>query len=262
MRNGEGGRDAAEPTACGPAIPTPGNGGEGEGEAEEDPVGTPGRRRCLRVGLTGGIASGKSVARRVFERSGIRMLDADALTHGFLGPGGVLVPEIVAAFGEEMRQGDGAIDRRRLGGRVFGDEAARERLNRIVHPRIRQEIASFLDRCEKEGLPAAGVEAALMIETGSAALYDLVVAVVCRPEQQRDRLAERSAMSPEEAAVRIGAQMSPVEKARRADLLVDASGTLAETEQAAALMARRLLDRAAADAGRRLRGRPNALPEA
>ena len=260
MRNGEGGRDAAEPTARGPAIPIPGNGGEGE--AEEDPVGTPGRRRCLRVGLTGGIASGKSVARRVFERAGIRMLDADALTHEFLGPGGVLVPEIVAAFGEEMRQGDGAIDRRRLGGRVFGDEAARERLNRIVHPRIRQEIASFLDRCEKEGLPAAGVEAALMIETGSAALYDLVVAVVCRPEQQRDRLAERSAMSPEEAAVRIGAQMSPVEKARRADLLVDASGTLAETEQAAALMARRLLDRAAADAGHRLRGRPNALPEA
>lgn len=227
---------------------------EADREAEAGPVETPPRRRGLRVGLTGGIASGKSVVRRVFERSGIRMLDADALTHEFLGSGGLLVGEIVAAFGEEMRQADGSIDRRRLGARVFGDEAARERLNRIVHPRIRQEIASFLDRCEQEGLPAAGVEAALMIETGSAALYDLVVAVVCRPEQQRDRLAARSAMSPEEAAVRIGAQMSPLEKAKRADLLVDASGTLVETEEAAAAMARRLLERAARD-------RPNALPE-
>lgn len=246
MRNRDEHRDPLCPT--GSAVPPR------EKEADGVPVETPARRRCLRVGLTGGIASGKSVARRVFERSGIRMLDADALTHEFLGPGGLLVGEILVAFGEELRQADGAIDRRRLGGRVFGDEAARERLNRIVHPRIRQEIASFLDRCEREGLPAAGVEAALMIETGSAALYDLVVAVVCRPQQQRDRLAARSAMSPEEAAVRIGAQMSPLEKAKRADLLLDASGTLAETEEAAAVMARRLLERAARD-------RPDAPPE-
>ena len=239
MRNRDERRDPL--CATGAAVPPR------EKEADGVPGGTPARRRCLRVGLTGGIASGKSVARRVFERSGIRMLDADALTHEFLGPGGLLVGEILAAFGEELRQADGAVDRRRLGGRVFGDEAARERLNRIVHPRIRQEIASFLDRCEQEGLPAAGVEAALMIETGSAALYDLVVAVVCRPQQQRARLAARSAMSPEEAAVRIGAQLSPLEKAKRADLLLDASGTLAETEEAAAVMARRLLERAARD---------------
>lgn len=213
-----------------------GRGAGGEGGAP--------RRRCLRVGLTGGIASGKTVVRRAFERSGIRMLDADALTHEFLGRGGPLVPEIAAAFGEEMRGADGAIDRRRLGALVFADEEARKRLNGIVHPRIRREIAAFLHRCERADLPAAGVEAALMIETGSAALYDRVVAVVCRPEQQRDRLAARSGMSAEEAAVRIGAQMSPLEKARRADLLLDASGTLAETEEAAIRMARQLLEEA------------------
>jgi len=200
----------------------------------------------LRIGLTGGIASGKSVVRRVFEKAGIAMLDADALAHALLGPDGALVGEVLAAFGEEMRGEDGGIDRRRLGGRVFGDEDARNRLNGLVHPRIREEIGEFLDRAESEGRPAAGVEAALMIETGSAALYDSVVAVVCRPEQQRERLRARSGMTAEEAAVRIAAQMSPLEKARRADRLVDASGTLADTREAAFGLARTLLEEAAA----------------
>lgn len=199
----------------------------------------------LRIGLTGGIASGKSVVRRVFEKAGIAMLDADALAHALLGPDGALVGEVLAAFGEEMRGEDGGIDRRRLGGRVFGDEDARNRLNGLVHPRIREEIGEFLDRAESEGRPAAGVEAALMIETGSAALYDSVVAVVCRPEQQRERLRARSGMTAEEAAVRIAAQMSPLEKARRADRLVDASGTLADTREAAFGLARTLLEEAA-----------------
>lgn len=210
----------------------------------------------LRIGLTGGIASGKSVVRRVFEEAGIPMLDADALAHALLGPGGALVAEVLAAFGEEMRGEDGGMDRRRLGGRVFGDEEARNRLNGLVHPRIREEIAEFLDRSEKEGRPAAGVEAALMIETGSAALYDSVVAVVCRPEQQRERLRARSGMTAEEAAVRIAAQMSPLEKARRADRLVDASGTLAETQEAAFALARTLLEEAAAAVSSRA-GSPN-----
>lgn len=200
----------------------------------------------LRIGLTGGIASGKSVVRGVFEQAGIPMLDADALAHALLGPEGALVGEVLAAFGEEMRGEDGGIDRRRLGGRVFADEDERNRLNGIVHPRIRKEIGEFLDRAESEGRTAAGVEAALMIETGSAALYDSVVAVVCRPEQQRERLRARSGMTAEEAAVRIAAQMSPLEKARRADRLVDASGTLAETQEAAFALARTLLEEAAA----------------
>lgn len=222
-----------EPTAAVPAGTRRGGGG-GPG------------RGMLRIGLTGGIASGKSVVRKVFEKAGIRMLDADALAHALLGPGGALVAEVLAAFGEGMRGEDGGIDRRRLGGRVFGDEEARNRLNAVVHPRIREEIGEFLDRAEGEGRTAAGVEAALMIETGSAALYDTVVAVVCRPEQQRERLRARSGMTAEEAAVRIAAQMSPLEKARRADRLVDASGTLAETEEAAFALARTLLEEAPA----------------
>ena len=195
----------------------------------------------LRIGLTGGIASGKTTVRQVFERAGIPMLDADALTHEFFAPGGELVEEVAGHFGKEVVDREGGIDRRTLGARVFADPAEREWLNRVVHPRIWQRIAAFLDRCEEEGRRVAGVEAALMVETGSAANYDRLVVVVCRPEQQFGRLSARSGMSPEEARLRLAAQMDPLEKARHADDLVDASGTLEETEAAADAVARTLL---------------------
>ena len=199
----------------------------------------------LRIGLTGGIASGKTTVRRVFERTGIPMLDADALTHEFFAPDGELVREVAGHFGPDVLDAEGGIDRKNLGARVFQNPAEREWLNGVVHPRIWRRIDMFLDGCEAEGKAVAGVEAALMVETGSAANYDRLVVVVCRPEQQFERLAARSGMNPEEARLRLAAQMDPLEKARRADDLVDASGTLEETEAAAAALARQLLDRAA-----------------
>ena len=198
----------------------------------------------LRIGLTGGIASGKTTVRRVFERAGIPMLDADALTHEFFAPGGELVEEVARHFGSEVVDGEGGIDRKTLGARVFADPAEREWLNGVVHPRIWQRIATFLKRREAEGRPVAGVEAALMVETGSAANYDRLVVVVCRPQQQFERLAARSGMSAEEARLRLAAQMDPLAKARHADDLVDASGTLEETEASAAAVAQALLARA------------------
>ena len=198
----------------------------------------------LRIGLTGGIASGKTTVRRVFERAGIPMLDADALTHEFFAPGGELVEEVAGHFGSEVVGRDGGIDRKILGARVFADPAEREWLNGVVHPRIWQRIETFLEQRAEEGARAAGVEAALMVETGSAANYDRLVVVVCRPHQQFERLAARSGMSPEEARLRLAAQMDPLEKARHADDLVDASGTLEETEAAAAAVAQSLLTRA------------------
>lgn len=199
----------------------------------------------LRIGLTGGIASGKTTVRRVFERVGIPMLDADGLTHEFLAPGGELVAEVARHFGPEVLDASRGIDRKKVGARVFANREEREWLNGVVHPRIRQRIAAFLDEREREGSPAAGVEAALMLETGSAAAYDRVVVVVCRPEQQVERLAARSGMSAEEARLRLAAQMDPLQKARRAHDLVDASGTVADTEEAAERLARALLTRAA-----------------
>ncbi len=199
----------------------------------------------LRIGLTGGIASGKTTVRRVFERSGIPMLDADALTHEFFAPGGELVGEIASHFGRDVLAPGGGIDRKTLGAHVFANPEGREWLNSVVHPRIWQRIGTFLDGRNREGRRVAGVEAALMVETGSVANYDRIVVVVCRTEQQFERLTARSGMSPEEARLRLAAQMDPLEKARQADDLVDASGTLAETEAAAEALARALLVRAA-----------------
>lgn len=201
----------------------------------------------MRIGLTGGIASGKTTVRRVFEESGIPMLDADGLTHRFLGPGGDLVEEIARHFGPGVLGPGGGIDRKALGARVFADSEERQWLNGVVHPRIRQQIAAFLNQREQEGRRVAGVEAALMVETGSVADYDRVVVVVCRPEQQLERLAARPGMSQEEARLRLAAQMDPLEKARRADDLVDASGTLEETRAAAERLAEALLSRAEED---------------
>ena len=198
----------------------------------------------LRIGLTGGIASGKTTVRRVLERTGIPMLDADALTHEFFAPGGELVEEIASHFGRTVLTPKGGIDRKILGARVFANPAEREWLNSVVHPRIWQRIGTFLDEREKEGRRAAGVEAALMLETGSATKYDRIVVVVCRPEQQFERLTARSGMSPQEARLRLAAQMDPLEKARQADDLVDASTTLEETEAAAKALAQALLARA------------------
>lgn len=198
----------------------------------------------LRIGLTGGIASGKTTVRRVFERAGIPMLDADGLTHEFLAPGGELAAEVARRFGQDVLDAEGGIDRKALGARVFANHEEREWLNGVVHPRIRQRIAAFLDEHEREGCAVAGVEAALMVETGSAAAYDRVVVVVCRPEQQFERLSARSGMSAAEARLRLAAQMDPLEKARRASDLVDASGTLAQTEAAAERLAGELLARA------------------
>ena len=199
----------------------------------------------LRIGLTGGIASGKTTVRRVFERTGIPMLDADALTHEFFLPGGELVEEIANHFGPDVVAPGGSIDRKILGARVFANPVEREWLNDLVHPRIWQRIGAFLDECERQGRGVAGIEAALMVETGSAANYDRIVVVACRPEQQFERLTARSGMSSEEARLRLAAQMDPVAKARQADDLVNASGTLEETEAAAEGLAHALLARAA-----------------
>ena len=195
----------------------------------------------LRIGLTGGIASGKTTVRRVFERCGIPMLDADGLTHHFVGPGGELVPAILRTFGTGVRSADGGVDRKKLGALVFSKEQERRWLNRLVHPRIHQEIRSFLDLAEQQGEAAAGVEAALMIETGSAALYDRVVVVFCEPEQQFERLVARSGMNPGEARLRLAAQLPPEQKAARGTDVLDATGTVEETEARAAALAARLL---------------------
>lgn len=186
----------------------------------------------LKIGLTGGIACGKSFVLNEFRRWGVHCIDADEVAHQVILPGEPAYGDIVEHFGARVLGEDSAIDRTKLGAAVFGDERQRKRLNRIVHPRIHQELDRRLARLqEKAGAkPAlAMVDAALMVETGSYRKYDHVVVVSCRPEQQLERLLGRGGLTRPEAQARIDSQMPVEEKVRFADFVIDNSGDRGRT---------------------------------
>ena len=181
----------------------------------------------LKIGLTGGIACGKSFVLNEFRQLGVRCIDADDVAHQVILPGQPAYRDIVEHFGTGILGDDSAIDRTKLGAAVFGNERQRERLNRIVHPRIHQKLDRRLVRLEREAAsePAiAMVDAALMVETGSYRKYDWVVVVSCRPEQQLERLLGRGGLTREEAQARIDSQMPIEKKVRFADFVIDNSG--------------------------------------
>jgi dephospho-CoA kinase len=183
----------------------------------------------LKVGLTGGIACGKTVVRRRLEERGIPTLDADAVVHRLLQSGTDVTRRIAERFGKGVIASDGSVDRKALGAIVFSDEEARRRLNAIVHPAVWREIEHFFEEREKASDPVAIVDAALMIETGSYRRYDRVVVVHCRPELQLERLMARDGLSREDALRRMSSQMPIEEKVPFADFLVDTSGSIEET---------------------------------
>jgi len=185
----------------------------------------------LRVGLTGGIASGKTTVAAMFRAHGARVLEADRIAHRLMAPGQPAYEEIVTAFGKEIVSADGSIDRKRLGAIVFADAARREELNRIVHPRVIAEQEKELARiAAAEPGAVAIVEAALLVEAGYHKQLDKLVVTWCRPEQQLERL-QALGLSREGAERRIAAQLPAEEKRRLADYVIDCSGSLAETER-------------------------------
>jgi len=183
----------------------------------------------LKVGLTGGIACGKTVVRRRLEEQGIPTLDADAVVHRLLQSGTEVTRRIAESFGEKVIASDGSVDRRALGAIVFGDEEARRKLNAIVHPGVWREIERFFEEREKASDPVAVVDAALMIETGSYKRYDFLVVVHCGPELQLERLMARDGLSREDAERRVRSQMPIEQKLPFGDFLVDTSGSIEET---------------------------------
>jgi dephospho-CoA kinase len=184
----------------------------------------------LRVGLTGGIASGKSTVASMLRDSDCLVLELDALGHEMLESGQPSHDEIVAEFGNGILDAAGNIDRSKLGRIVFADPEKRERLNQILHPRIldvaRQWFAAL---ARPAGPQLAFTEAALIVESGFHKDLDRLVVCWCTPEQQIERLQERG-LSPEQAQQRVAAQMPMDEKRRYADIVIDCSGTLAATE--------------------------------
>ena len=194
----------------------------------------------LRVGLTGGIACGKSTVAARIRELGCHVLDADKLAHQLIEPGQPAYEQVVREFGTEILFYDKRVDRARLAAIVFADRAKLEKLNAIVHPRVIAEQERELAALESDEPGAvAVVEAALLIEAGYHKHLDRLVVVWCRPEQQLERLLARG-MSRTEAEQRIAAQL-PLEQTRAlTDDLIDCSGTLDRTRLQVEELVRRL----------------------
>ena len=178
----------------------------------------------LRVGLTGSIGTGKSFVSSVFVELGCHVLDADQTAREVVMPGTAGLKALTEAFGEEILNADGTLDRKRLGALIFADQSQRERLNHILHPFIIARQDEILNAWEAEDPDGIGiVDAALMIESGGYKRFDKLIVVHCRPEVQLERLMLRDKLSRHEALRRINSQMPQAEKQKFADYLIDTS---------------------------------------
>jgi dephospho-CoA kinase len=194
----------------------------------------------LRLGLTGGIASGKSAVAAMLRDMGFAVLDADSLAHKLIEPGQPAYDEVVHEFGQAVLAEDGRVDRAKLSAVVFADRAKLDRLNAIVHPRVAEVIFSQFEMWRRAGVrDAVFVEAALLIESGIHKQLDGLVVAWCHPEQQLQRLLARG-LSEAEARRRIGAQLPVEEKLRIATEKIDCSGSLEETRRQVEALAAKL----------------------
>jgi dephospho-CoA kinase len=182
------------------------------------------------VGLTGGIASGKSTVSRQLAELGCHLIDADRLARAVVAPGEPALQAIVEAFGAEMLRPDGTLDRARLGALVFADPEKRKRLEAITHPAIQARRQAALAELAAQGYDGLVVQdAALLIEVGGAAYVDRLVVVYAAPAVQRERLMRRDHLDAEEAERRLASQMPLAEKVRLADYVIDNSDSPEET---------------------------------
>jgi len=182
----------------------------------------------VEVGLTGGIGSGKSEVSRLLASYGAVVIDADKLAREVVEPGTAGLARVVKEFGEGVLRPDGSLDRERLASLVFADDAARQRLNGIVHPLVGERAAALKGQAREDAVLVHDVP--LLVEARLAALYDLVVVVDAPVETQIDRLVRLRGMTEEEARARIAAQASRDERRAVADVVIDNSGTLEELE--------------------------------
>ncbi len=211
----------------------------------------------LKVGLTGGIASGKSVAGEMFARLGAHVVQADVIAHQLLQPGEQVYDDVVRTFGRGILNADGTVSRPKLAEAAFGSGTSRvQELNRIVHPAVikkQEEWMAGVGRREPNAV--AMVEAALIVEAGAAKRFDRLVVVTCRPEQRIERWADRMNIDREaarqEVTRRMAAQLSDEEKIKVADCVIDNSGSFDETERQVRLIYPKLSEEASLKVARR-----------
>lgn len=197
----------------------------------------------LRVGLTGGIGCGKSTVARMMRELGCHVIDADEISRNLAEPGQSAYQEILAAFGKEILQPDGRLDRAKIAHLVFADASKLSILNKILHPRvIAEEERQLVEIARTEPDAVAVVEAALLIEAGHHKLLERLIVVWCKPEQQIERLTNPRgrAMSRDDAMQRIVAQMPLDEKRRLATDEIDNSGSLAAMQKQVTQLVERL----------------------
>jgi dephospho-CoA kinase len=195
----------------------------------------------LKVGLTGGIASGKSVVGEMFVALGAHLIQADTIAHQLMQPGEAVYREVVRHFGEGILSPDGSVNRARLAEAAFGAPGGNtpsriQELNQIVHPAVIRRQEEWMDEIgRRDSRAIAMVEAALILEAGAAKRFDRLVVVTCLPEQRIQRWAARvgvdEATARKEVGRRMAAQFPDEEKIKAADYVIDNSGSLDETQK-------------------------------
>jgi len=185
----------------------------------------------LVVGLTGGIASGKSTVSRMFSDAGVPVICADELAREAVKAGSPALEEVKRAFGECVVGADGELDRVTVARLVFSDELKRKALEAIIHPRVSAETNRRIRELEAQGYELVLVDVPLLYESGWDQLFDLIIVVYVPEALQATRLSERNGMNVNEVADRLRAQLSIEEKTVRADIVVDNSGTVNQTRQ-------------------------------
>lgn len=188
-------------------------------------------RKTLVIGLTGGVATGKTTVARMFEELGAKVISADEVVHRLLDPGSEEWERIRREFGQGVLRGDGSIDRAKLAETVFRDPEKRQKLEAIIHPRVLDFLQKEADSFRRSGEGALILEIPLLIEAGALAMVDKVLVVTAEQESQISRLEKRYGISREEALLRISSQLPLDEKVRYADWVVSAEGTLGSTKK-------------------------------
>ncbi|RLK49616.1 dephospho-CoA kinase [Microbacterium telephonicum] len=196
------------------------------------------------IALTGGIASGKSTVAQLLAARGAVIVDADAIVRDVQQPGTPVLAAIVGAFGEDVLGEDGALDRAALGARVFGDPEALQRLNAIVHPKVRIESQRRFEAAAAADPDAVVVyDVPLLVEARVDDPWDLVVVAHAPASQRRERLVALRGMAPADADARIAAQVSDERRLAIADVVIDTTGTMGDTERQVAELWERLAAR-------------------
>ena len=183
------------------------------------------------IGLTGSIATGKSTVSKMLKERGYPIVDADEISRLVVEPGSAVLEHIAIAFGSDMLQEDGTLNRGKLGARIFNNETERETLNGIIHPAVRAEMVRQKEYWFEKGAKTVIMDIPLLFESRLQSYVDQILVVSAKPEIQLERLMKRNSLSEEEAQARIASQLPISKKEKDADAVIHNNGTLEDTEK-------------------------------